>query len=162
MYPFVDFKTYNSNNAFGKYDPIWYPLCHHHPGSDFVVPVGTPIHAPEDGEVLKSVFNNARGNTTIYFFHHGGDWGVEFCHLRELPKVGKFKRGDVIGFSGNTGSATTSPHVHVTLHKDCLVSKDYELLTSEQAFKTLVAQGQIVDPYAWFSLHLAVENPLKS
>lgn len=155
MQPFVDFKTYNVHNSFGTVDPKFYPATHHHIGSDFVVPVGTPIHAPEDGELLKAVFNAARGNTAIYFFQHGGDWGVEFCHLRELPPLGKFKRGDIIGYTGNTGSATTAPHLHVTLHKNCTVSKDYELLTSEAAFTNMVASGQLLDPYKWFTEHMA-------
>lgn len=154
MKPFVDFKTYNTTNPFGAVDPVFYPATHHHIGSDFKVPVGTPILAPEDGEVLKVLFNAARGNTAVYEFHHGGDWGIEFCHLKELPPLGKFKRGDVIAYSGNTGSATTAPHLHVTMHKDCLVTKHYIMLTSEQAYKDLVASGGIVDPYNWFLLHI--------
>lgn len=154
MHPFVNFSTYNASNPFGAVDPVFYPATHHHIGSDFVVPVGTAIYAPEDGQLLKSVFNAARGNTAIYDFQHGGDWGIEFCHLRELPKTGAFKRGDLIAYSGFTGTATTAPHLHVTLHKNCLVTKDYELLVSEAAFLAMVASGQIVDPHDWFVKHL--------
>lgn len=154
MHQFVDFKTYNKSNPFGAIDSIFYPATHHHIGSDFTVPIGTPIYAPEDGEMLKVIFNGARGNTGIYDFYHGGDWGIEFCHLRELPHLGTFKRGDLIAYSGFTGAAATGPHLHVTLHKDCLVTKDYELLTSEAAYTKLVASGQLVDPYKWFMAHL--------
>jgi murein DD-endopeptidase MepM/ murein hydrolase activator NlpD len=155
MRPFVDFKTYNQKNPFGTVDPVFYPATKHHIGSDFVVPVGTPIYAPEDGEVLKVVFNAARGNTAIYVFRHGSYWGLEFCHLRELPLLGVFKRGDIIAYSGNTGTASTGPHLHVTLHKGALVSKDYALLTSEEAYTKLVSSGQLVDPYKWFTEHMA-------
>lgn len=155
MKPFVDFSAYNASNQFGAVDPVFYPATHHHIGSDFKVPVGTPIHAPEDGQLAKSVFNTARGNTAIFLFHHGIDWGIEFCHLRELPPTGDFKRGDVIAYSGNTGTATTAPHVHVTLHKGGTVTKDYELLTSEAAFISMRNSGQLQDPYAWFSQHMA-------
>lgn len=155
MYPFVDFKTYNATNPFGAYDPKFYPITKHHIGSDFGVPEVTPIHAPEDGELLKAVYNPARGNTGIYCFTHGGiTWGLELCHLKELPKTGKFKRGDVIAFSGNTGSATTRPHLHAVMHRDCAVTKNYTELVNEAAFFRLRDAGRLVDPYAWFSAHL--------
>lgn len=155
MKPFVNFNTYNASNPFGAIDPVFYPATHHHIGSDFKVPVGTPITAPEDGEMLKAVFNSARGNTGIFVFKHGNEWGLEFCHLRELPKLGVYKRGDTIAYSGNTGAATTAPHLHVTLHRDALVTKDYSELTSEAAYFRLRDSGQLLDPYKWFQEHLA-------
>lgn len=155
MIPFVDFSTYNKANPFGAVDPVFYPATHHHIGSDFKVPEGTPIKAPTDGQIAKVVFNPARGNTAIFIFHHGSDWGLEFCHLKELPPLGKFKEGDIIAHSGNTGSATTAPHLHITLHKDAFVTKHYSELTSETAFYNLRDSGQLVDPYAWFLQHMA-------
>lgn len=155
MIPFVDFKTYNASNPFGAYDPKYYPMTKHHIGSDFIVPEVTPIFAPEDGEMLKAVYNPARGNTGIYLFNHGGtEWGLELCHLKELPKPMKHKRGDIIAFSGNTGSATTSPHLHVVMHRDCTVTKNYTELISEAAFFRLRDEGRLVDPQKWFSAHL--------
>lgn len=153
MKQFVDFSTYNDKNPFGQLDPFFYPATKHHIGSDFKVPVGTPICAPEDGEMLKVVFNQARGNTAIYLFKHGPEWGIEFCHLRELPKLGKFKRGDTIAYSGNTGTATTAPHLHVVMHRDATVTKNYAELTSELAYLKMVAEGRLVDPYKWFCEH---------
>lgn len=151
MREFVPFATYVASNPFGQNDPTFYPLTHHHIGSDFAVPIGTQIVTPCEGEVAKVVFNAARGNTAIFLFTiDGQDWGVEFCHLRELPSLGTFKEGDVIAFSGNTGTACTGPHVHVTLHKGGYVTKDYELLTSESAYISLWRTGQLVDPYLWF------------
>lgn len=155
MKPFVNFNTYNASNPFGAYDPVFYPATKHHIGSDFKIPEGTPIYAPEDGEMYKAVFNQARGNTGIYIFHHGSDWGLELCHLQMLPPLGKFKRGELIAVSGNTGSATTAPHLHVVMHKDGMVTKDYNDLTSDAQFQLLRQQGRLVDPYAWFLQHLA-------
>jgi murein DD-endopeptidase MepM/ murein hydrolase activator NlpD len=154
MKPFVNFATYNSANPFGMYDEVYYPATHRHIGSDFTVPVGTPITAPEDGEMFKTVFNAARGNTGVYIFKHGPEWGLELCHLRELPKLGKFKRGDVIAYSGNSGSATTAPHLHVVMHRDATVTKNYTELTSEAAFVRLKDTGRLVDPYSWFLQHM--------
>lgn len=154
MKPFVNFATYNKSNPFGAIDPILYPATHHHIGSDFAVPVGTAIIAPEDGEMFKAVFNAARGNTGIYIFHHGTDWGLELCHLRELPKLGIFKRGDIIAYSGNTGTATTAPHLHAVMHKNATVTKDYADLVSEAAFLAMRDSGQLVDTFKWFTEHM--------
>lgn len=147
----VDASKYVSNNPFGQYDPQYYPKTKHHVGSDFAVPVGTTIKAPCEGEVLKVTYNAARGNTAIFdFFHAGREWGLELCHLRELPPLGKFKEGAVIAQSGNTGSATTGAHLHMVLHKDCMVTKNYSELTSEEAFVRLWREGRLVDPYLYF------------
>lgn len=149
-YP-VDPNTYNPSNPFGQTDPTYYPATHHHIGSDFKVPIGTPIVAPCDGSVLKVVFNAARGNTAIFDFTvKGQEWGMELCHLRELPPVGYFKEGQVIAYSGNTGSASTGAHVHVVLHKDCLVTKNYQDLISEEAFVQMWREGRLTDPYLYF------------
>lgn len=155
MHPFVDFATYNVNNPFGAYDATLYPATHHHIGSDFKVPQGTPIYAPEDGEMFKAVFNEARGNTGIYIFHHGTDWGLELCHLREFPPLGMFKKGDLIAHSGNTGTATTAPHLHAVMHLNAFVTKNYFDLVSEAAFFQLRDQGRLVDTHAWFLAHMA-------
>jgi len=153
MKPFVDFSTYNSSNPFGAMDLKYYPTTHHHIGSDFKVPMGTPIVAPADGELVKAFYNHARGNTAIFIFKHGIEWGLEFCHLKELPFLGKFKQGQVLATSGNTGSATSGAHLHVTLHKDGKVTKNYNDLTSEAKYFELVKEGRIVDPYKWFMEH---------
>lgn len=155
MKPFVPFNTYNRENPFGAKDTKYYPATHHHIGSDFKVPSGTPIIAPEDGEMFKVVFNSARGNTGVFLFHHGTDWAIEFCHLKELPKVGTFKQGEVVAISGNTGSASSGAHLHVTLHKDARLTKNYAELTSPEAFHRLVKEGRLVDPFKWFSEHMA-------
>lgn len=152
MKPFIDFKTYNSTNPMGQYNPEFYPKTKHHLGSDFKVPLGTPIKAPCDGVMVKAVFNSARGNTGIFVFtYEGTEWGLELCHLKQLPSLGIRKQGEDIASTGNTGSATTGAHLHVTLHKDAMVTKNYTLLTSEAAFIKLWVEGKIVDPFLWFS-----------
>lgn len=153
MKPPIPLSTYNSSNPFGARDAVFYPATKHHIGSDFKVPVGTQITAPEDGEMFKAVFNQARGNTGIYIFHHGTEWGLELCHLNVLPELGKFKRGDVIAYSGNTGTATTAPHLHMVMHRDATVTKNYAELTSEDAYNRLLKEGRLVDPYKWFVDH---------
>jgi murein DD-endopeptidase MepM/ murein hydrolase activator NlpD len=147
----VNPETYNASNGFGQFDVTYYPATKHHIGSDYRLPVGTPIYAPCDGTVLKVVFNAARGNTAIFdFTHKGQNWGLELCHLRELPQTGSFKEGQQIAVSGNTGSATSGPHLHMVLHRDCRVTKNYQDLTSEGAFIRLWRDGRLADPYYYF------------
>lgn len=154
MKPFVDFSTYNESNPFGTRDPKYYPATKHHIGSDFKVAVATPIIAPVNGEMFKAVYNPARGNTGVFVFAHSGiEWGLELCHLRELPALGIFKQGDTVAFSGNTGTATTAPHLHVVMHRDAMVTRNYQDLVSEKAYFDLVKAGRLIDPYAWFRSH---------
>lgn len=149
--PFVPFSTYNASNPFGARDEKYYPTTKHHIGTDFKVAAGTNIVAPKDGEVIKAVWNNARGNTCVFLFTVDGiEWGLELCHLKALPPLGKFSRGQVIAISGNTGSATTGAHLHAVMHRGAQVTKNYTELVDEAAFFRLWDQSRLVDTYAWF------------
>ena len=150
MTPFVPLSTYNPTNPFGQYDPKYYPRAKHHIGSDFRIPVGTPIVAPLDGEMFKTSVSASKGNVGIYIFEHEGMlWGLELCHLKELPPLGKFREGQRIAFSGNTGSATTGPHLHAVMHRDAKVTRNYSELVNEEAFVRLWREGRIIDTYLW-------------
>lgn len=155
MIPFVSFNTYNPNYPFGSLDAVLNPLTHHHLGSDFIMRTGRPIIAPRDGQVIQTRFDAARGFTAVFDFIYDGEWGLELCHLLKLATLGNFQRGDVIAYSGNSGSATTGPHLHVVMHKNAEVTKDYAQLTSPAAYERLIAQGQIVNPYEWFKKRLS-------
>lgn len=153
---FVDKNTwvnnYNKSNPFGARDEHFYPKTTRHIGSDIIMPIGTKICAPCDGEIYSSTFSSVKGNVGIFIFEHKGTtWGLELCHLNELPIVGKYKEGEIIAISGNTGSATTGPHLHFVLHRDALVTKNYNNLINEQAFIDMVNDGRLVDPYKWFT-----------
>lgn len=98
-----------------------------HNGIDIPIPVGTPLYAPWDGEVVK-VFHatadpedNPSGNAIRVYFSNAPSEikGASFVHMdRFAPNVASvgdtFKAGDVIGYSGNTGRST-GPHLHFTL-----------------------------------------------
>lgn len=92
-----------------------------HNGIDIKAPVGTPIIAPEDGTVV------ATGNTDKYCYRgaygkyividHQNNLATMYAHL-SLVKVGDgqgVKKGDIIGYVGNTG-LSTGPHLHFTLY----------------------------------------------
>lgn len=145
-------EVYHKKWPFGQF-PAWnhYPKTGTHVGTDFVVPVGTPVFAPTDGEMFKAEFNKQKGNVGVFIFKHKGtEWGLELCHLKELPTKAIHKEGDTIALSGNTGAATTGAHLHAVLHKDALVTKHYRDLTSREAFLRLEREGAVVDCFAWF------------
>lgn len=81
-----------------------------HPAVDIFAPAGTPILAPVDGDSSPSVVSNG-GNSTIL---KGADGQFYyFAHARDGMLGGQVKRGQVIGYVGNTGNARNTPsHLH--------------------------------------------------
>ncbi|MDA8422344.1 MAG: M23 family metallopeptidase [Nitrospiraceae bacterium] len=82
-----------------------------HEGIDIAVQIGTPVLAPADGVVIKAGFEAGYGY--MVELSHGYGLKTVFGHNSRLNvKVGQHvKRGDIISYSGNTGSST-GPHVH--------------------------------------------------
>ncbi|MBE2893906.1 murein DD-endopeptidase MepM [Spirabiliibacterium falconis] len=87
-----------------------------HKGVDFSVPIGTPIIAPADGQVVKVAYQ-ARGAGRYLVLQHGRNYKTVYMHLsRTLVKPGQqIKRGQRIALSGNTGRST-GPHLHYEFH----------------------------------------------
>lgn len=86
-----------------------------HKGTDFAVPIGTPIVAPADG-VVEHIAYQARGAGRYIKIRHGHITTV-YMHLsKSLVKVGQsVKKGERIALSGNTGGST-GPHLHYEVH----------------------------------------------
>ncbi|WP_298716039.1 murein DD-endopeptidase MepM [uncultured Oceanisphaera sp.] len=82
-----------------------------HKGTDFAVPVGTPVLAPGDGVVVRAVRHRLAGNYLV--IRHGRQYTTRFLHLSKfLVKQGDtVRRGQRIALSGNTGRST-GPHLH--------------------------------------------------
>lgn len=82
-----------------------------HNGVDFAMPIGTPLVASADGEVLIARFSSSAGNYVA--IRHGRQYSTRYMHMSKLAvKPGQIvKRGDIIGYSGNTGRST-GPHLH--------------------------------------------------
>ncbi|MGR6980978.1 murein DD-endopeptidase MepM [Testudinibacter sp. P27/CKL/0425] len=87
-----------------------------HKGVDFSIPIGTPIIAPSDGEVVKVAYQ-ANGAGRYIVLQHGRNYKTVYMHLsRALVKPGQHvKRGERIALSGNTGRST-GPHLHYEFH----------------------------------------------
>ncbi|HDM8172401.1 TPA: peptidoglycan DD-metalloendopeptidase family protein [Vibrio harveyi] len=88
-----------------------------HLGTDYAVPIGTPIKSIADGVVIKSRYNRFAGNY-INIRHTNGSIS-RYLHLsRSNVRVGDHvTKGQAIGRSGNTGR-TTGPHLHIELIVD--------------------------------------------
>ena len=85
-----------------------------HNGTDFGVPIGTPVVAPADGVVFQS---GPAGNAGIMVSINSGSAQHKLMHLSQT-KVSpgeKVKKGQVVGLSGNTG-LSTGPHLHWSKH----------------------------------------------
>lgn len=129
-----DLKRTASGFGF-RIHPI-YKISKFHSGMDFTAPTGTDVYATGDGVV--STVKSARrelGNHII--IDHGFGYQSVYAHLDKFNvRVGqKVKRGDVIGFVGNTG-LSTAPHLH------------YEVL----------ANGRNVDPALFYFNDLTPEE----
>lgn len=93
-----------------RVDPI-YGTVKMHEGMDFACDIGTPVYATGDGTVSAADWYHGYGNRIE--INHGFGYMTRYAHLSKIVvnKGQAVKRGDLIGYSGNTGKST-GPHVH--------------------------------------------------
>ena len=98
-------------------DPV-YKVTKFHSGMDFAAPVGTQIFAPGDGVVV-SEESNYWGYGNMLTIDHGYGYKTQYAHLSKFAvrKGQKVKRGQLIGYVGNTGKSTGS-HLHYEVLKN--------------------------------------------
>ncbi len=118
---------------------------HWHNGLDLAASIGTPILAAADGIV------DASGNEDLYCYHaaygkfitinHDNGLTTLYGHLSRIlvVKGQKVTRGELIGYSGNTGDVT-GPHLHFTV----FAQSTYYLANSKSCGP--LPQGGDVDP----------------
>jgi len=82
-----------------------------HWGIDITAPSGTPIYATADGRVSFNGRKGGYGKTCR--IDHGYGYQTQFGHMKTITvrKGQKVKRGEIIGYVGNTG-LSEAPHVH--------------------------------------------------
>jgi len=97
--------------SFGNRTDPFTGLRDFHPGIDISVPRGSRVVAPADGVVVFCGTKGGYGN--IIVLDHGYRTVTRYGHLDgfNVRPGQRVKRGDVIGFSGNTGRST-APHLH--------------------------------------------------
>jgi murein DD-endopeptidase MepM/ murein hydrolase activator NlpD len=89
-----------------------------HTGMDFTAPVGTEIFATGNGTVSK-VEMDGRGYGNNVMINHGYGYETLYGHMSKIiVRSGqKIKRGDLIGYVGNSGTST-GPHLHYEVRKN--------------------------------------------
>ena len=127
-----------------------------HKGIDIGTAWGTPIHAPADGTIVYAGRSGGYGN--YIKMAHGGNIVTCYGHLsRFASRSGqRVSRGQIIGYSGNSG-LSTGPHLHwevlrggVAVNPRGFSFSSIATLSGEQlrAFKAKVAGLLAVKPGA--------------
>ena len=124
---------YELTSSFGtRNDPI-NSMTGIHEGLDLGAPIGTPVEATGDGQVVWAGWRDRYGN--LVEIDHGNGVHTRYGHLSKvMVSVGaRINRGTVIGLVGETGR-TTGPHLH------------YEVRMGDQATNPMkfIAAGQHV------------------
>ncbi len=95
----------------------FHPIYHRwklHSGRDFGAPCGTPVHAAAAGDIISAGWGGGYGNRIV--IDHGLVRGVglatTYNHLTSISRGGgHVSRGQLIGYSGTTGTSTGC-HLH--------------------------------------------------
>jgi murein DD-endopeptidase MepM/ murein hydrolase activator NlpD len=92
-----------------------------HGAIDIMAPQGTPVLATTDGVVIK-LFQSDRGGVTLYELDPSGRYVYYYAHLMRyaegIAEGKQLRRGDVIGYVGNTGNAGAGQyHLHFGISK---------------------------------------------
>lgn len=122
LFPIKDLSKGRYNSKFGyRVHPITEKRSKHR-GIDVAMNQGTELMALENGvihinKVNGSGINNGYGNYLVIKYDNG--YYSLYAHLKQLSKfrVGtRVNKGQVVAYSGNTGSST-GPHLHFEIHK---------------------------------------------
>ncbi|MBP7766052.1 MAG: M23 family metallopeptidase [Deltaproteobacteria bacterium] len=102
-------------SEFGTRDNPFGSGTEFHKGIDIATRMGKEIQAPADGLVVEVAYRSDDGN--IVKIDHGHGVVTSYAHLsRAAVKQGvRIKRGDVLGFVGDTGRSTGA-HVHYAVY----------------------------------------------
>jgi hypothetical protein len=112
--PTAGFLT--SKFSFIRYHPILHENRPHE-GIDIAAAYGTRIIAPAAGRVIKVGYDNGYGLMVV--LDHGYGLETRYAHMsRTAVQIGRHvRRGDLLGYVGETGLAT-GPHLHYEVLKN--------------------------------------------
>lgn len=125
---------HNILQTFGHYKGMTMNGTSRHWGVDFGMPTGTKIRALTAGKISQAGWVNGGGGNQVTLDEPGGKWFQWYMHMRnggvKVKKGQKVKAGDLLGYSGSTGSSNT-PHLHI------------------QRMKGYPSNDTAVDPMSW-------------
>ena len=114
----MDPSTYRLSSAYGyrMHPVLGYRKLH--TGMDFACPPGNPIYVSGDGTVVK-VAHERGGYGNHVEVDHGFGYVTRYAHLQKtaVRKGQRVKRGQLVGFVGDTGK-TTGVHLHYEVRKN--------------------------------------------
>ena len=116
--PFKYNQRISSSFNYNRFHPVLKQRIPH-TGTDYAAPLGTPVIAVGDGEIIESRYRGVNGN--IVQIQHNGMYKTAYLHLNGfgpgIKKGVQVKQGQVIGYVGRTGRVT-GVHLHYTLYKN--------------------------------------------
>lgn len=123
------------------------PHCYHgHPGIDWSMDAGTPILATADG-VVEYIGDAGEGYGNRVVISHTTGYRTLYAHFRpnEPPGSPAFnvtqgqpvRNGDVIGWSGNTGTSSGA-HLHFGVYRGPLLRTN-----------NTISEDNATDPFGW-------------
>lgn len=134
------------SSSFGhRPDPI-YKVTKFHYGVDFSARMGTEVYATGDG-VVTAVERSMWGYGNMVTIDHGYGYVTRYAHLQKsvARKGQKVKRGQLIGYVGNSGK-TTGVHLHYEVRKNNVpinpINFFYNDLTPEE-YEQILEQSEL-------------------
>jgi len=116
MYPLVQWLTLKRGYTFGvRTFYNWF-----HVGDDLIIPRRNLVIASFSGRG-KSRWTKT-GGWIYYLTPTGMNIVIRFMHLHRILKTGEIRMGETIALTGNTGTTTTIPHLHVDISKNKVIS----------------------------------------
>ena len=141
-------------SGFGwRVDPV-YRNRRMHTGVDYSVSIGTPVYSTGDGKVVK-VETKYSGYGKQIEIDHGFGFKTKYAHLNgfNVKKGQRVKRGELIGYSGNSGKST-GPHLHyevmvnnVKTNPIYYMSKDFTSEEYEEILRIASIENRAWDSY---------------
>jgi murein DD-endopeptidase MepM/ murein hydrolase activator NlpD len=118
-----------------------------HNGVDITAPRGTPVYATGNGTVSRNVTPYGYGITVL--IDHGYSYESLYAHLsKSVVKPGhRVKRGQLIGYVGNTGFSTGS-HLHYEVWKNEIPVNPVHFFVSDitpEEYNSILESSKIVN-----------------
>ncbi len=132
-----------------------------HGGVDLRAPRGTPIYATADGVVEWAAKHRSSGLGKMVRLIHNYGFSTVYGHMDDIVvSAGEYvQRGDLIGYSGNTG-ASTAPHLHYEVrHLNRRLDPDPFMRWSMSEYDILFVKENRVE---WESLVEVIRNTARA
>jgi murein DD-endopeptidase MepM/ murein hydrolase activator NlpD len=104
-----------------------------HQGIDIFAPMGTPVYASADGEVVYSERRPTGGFGNAVQLRHPDGYITKYAHLNSLAGYAPgdtVRAGDIIGYVGDSGNAKgTPPHLHYEIWRNGAMQEPANYLT---------------------------------